>query len=896
MRLAGKTKSSLAKNRISTIFCILLILFLFIENTYSQKYSLLFQNTTLSQAFLQISTQFGLKFAFDSEKSGSIILNKTVSGNTIPELLNDLMVNTGLEYKNRFNRYLIVDSKRQDGKANMPECQIIGSVTDGETGEQLPNATVVFLDKNFFTSASENGSFCIRHVTDNPAHLLISYIGYSPKDTAIYWDSDQLNIDLRLDRRINMLDTIVVEGKKMDIIDLRNDVDFATSIDPARLIDLPVFAETDLCRILQLLPGISYSENATGLSIRGGSSDQNLVLFDGQTLYNVSHYYGVISSLNPNVIKDLQVYKGGYDSRFGERVSGIVDITGKSGNKMKPTVYGDLNLISGNLTAEIPLSRKLTMIAALRRSYSDIYSTVFSSDLFDRNMKWPKGDSAGIINLTKPSYYFFDYNMKMTYRISNVEDFSISVYGGKDFFRNSYKGTSNDFIVEGTDRNNWSNYGLSATWLRRWNETLFSNLQIGTSGYSNNSSNLTTVDPTQIAENNHNSLPDPVNIFYTYTKNELNDIYLSLRNTLNILNTNQLDFGILVRKNSIYYHKDADQVYVYDNSTQDALTSSLYVQDRIVLFKNLRVKPGIRVSNFTGNGGFFAEPRLSANYKFSDMLSVRMATGRYYQFISQVLAQQETGYNKNFWVLANNSIHPVLKSNHIISGLTAEKGKFMFDAEAYYKTFSGIQEYMFISQFQRNSDFPKYFPGNGPNTPELLRPSFFLTGKGKSYGIDILLKYKARNFTSWISYSYARSIQQYSAINENSEILSPVDQPHQLSFTNILSAGKWNFSTITLFSSGKPYLKTNQINADQTVWRTYDRLPNYFRSDFSVNYNFTLSKARFKTGATILNLFNTQNYFDVNSRRFDFENASFSETTLIQSQSLSLNLFIHFVF
>lgn len=890
------TKSSLAKGRINTVFYILLISFLFVENTFAQKYYLSFQNTSLSQAFNQISKQFDLKFAFDAERSGSIIINRSVTGNTIPELLTDLLLNSGLEFRYRYNRYLIVDSNGKDGKVNNQECQIIGSIADKETGEQLPNATIVFQNKNFVTSASENGSFCIKNVTDNPIHLMISYIGYFPKDTTIYWNEDQLNIEMKLDRRINMLDTIVVEGKKMEIINLRNDVDFATSIDPARLIDLPVFTETDLCRILQLLPGISYSESASGLSIRGGSSDQNLVLFDGQTLYNVSHYYGVISSLNPNVIKDLQVYKGGYDSRFGERVSGIVDITGKSGNKMKPTVYGDINLISGNLTAELPLSRKLTLIAALRRSYSDIYSTVFSNDLFKRNTKWLKGDSSGIINLTKPSYYFYDYNMKMTYRISNVEDFSISVYGGKDFFRNSYKGTSNDYIVEGTDRNKWSNYGLSATWLRRWNKSLFSNVQLGTSGYSNNSSNFTTVDRTQIARNNHNSLPDPVNNFDTYNKNELNDIYFSVRNSLNILNSNLLDFGILLRKNSIYYHKDADQVYVYDNSSQEALTSSLYLQDRIVLFKNMTVKPGIRISNFTGNRGFFMEPRVSANYKFSDMFSVRMAAGRYYQFISQVLAQQETGYNKNFWVMANDSVHPVVNSNHIIIGVTAEKGKFMFDGEAYYKTFDGIQEYLFISQFQKNSDFLKYFPVNIQNSSGLLRPSYFITGKGKAYGIDIMLKYKARNFNSWISYSYAKSIQQYSNINKNREIPSPVDQPHQLSCTNILSAGKWNFSTITLYSSGKPYLKTNQINTDQTVLRTYNRLPNYFRSDFSVNYTFSLSKVRIKAGATILNIFNTQNYYDINSRRFDFENTSFSETTLIQSQSLSLNLFVHFVF
>jgi hypothetical protein len=270
-----------------------------------------------------------------------------------------------------------------------------------------------------------------------------------------------------------------------------------------------------------------------------------------------------------------------------------------------------------------------------------------------------------------------------------------------------------------------------------------------------------------------------------------------------------------------------------------------------------------------------------------------MATGRYSQFISQVLAQQETGYNRNFWVLADDSVHPVVTSNHLVFGLTSESGKFMFDVEGYFKSFSGIQEYIFISQFLKNTEFPNYFPVN--NQPGNLRPSYYLTGTGRSYGIDLLLKYKGRNYTSWISYSYGRSIQRYANINYNNAIPSPADQPYQFSWTNMLTAGKWNFSTVTVYSSGKPYI-SNSVNSEEMVLRNYKKLPDYFRSDISVNYNFTLSGIKLKTGATILNIFNTQNYFDINSRKFDFENTSFTETTLIQSQALSLNLFVHFIF
>ncbi len=885
-----------AKRLNNTIISIAIILFISLPNISAQPYSLTFRDTPLSEALIRTSNQLNIKISFDSEKLSTVIVSKVITGNTPEELIALLLDNSGFEYKYRYGRYLVVNKDNDPGDMNPVECQIIGSVSDRESGESLPYATIIVYENNYLTSASESGSFCIKNIRSNPVHIIISYIGYNQIDTAISWTNPNVNLEIGLYRKVHMLDSIIVKGNRLEMIDLRNDVDFATTIDPSRLIDLPVVAETDIFRMLQLLPGINYNENSSGLSIRGGSADQNLVLFDGQTLYNLSHYYGVVSALNPNVIKDLQVYKGGFDSRYGERVSGIVDITGKSGNQVRPRIYGDVNLLSGNITTELPFGDKLTLIAAVRRSYSDIYSTGFSDGLFERNMNSFRADSNNIVNQTSPTFYFYDYNAKLTYKTSNIESFSLSIYGGKDSYKNSYSGTSKSLIVNGSDRNSWSNYGVSGNWLKQWNESLFSNLQLGTSGYSNTSSSSTEIDRTQAPGFNEPSLPDPVNTFDTYSQNELKDIYAAIRNTYNISTVNQVNFGILLRKNTIYYHKDADQVYVYDNTNQSGWTTSAYLQDRITLFKKLTVKPGFRISYYDGTSKMYFEPRLSANLRIWEDISLRVATGRYYQFISQVLTQQETGYNKNFWVLADGSLHPEVASNHFITGLTVEKGKFLFDVETYYKSYSGLQEYIYVSQYRKNSEFRNLFPGAKKPEPGQPQPSYFVTGTGKSYGIDFLLKYKARNFTSWLSYSFARSLQRYPEINNNSIISSPADQPHQLSWTNMVTAGKWNFGTIILYSTGKPYIYFVSSDLNMPLIRYYERLPDYFRSDLSVNYNFSIKKAKFKTGVTLLNIFNTQNYFDINTRRFDFENSTFSETTLIQSQSFSINLFLHFLF
>jgi ferric enterobactin receptor len=893
----GKSWSVIENNK--TILWVLLFSFLLHPNLSGQTFRFTFRNTPLSEALIRISAQLDVKVAFNSKKLGSEIINKDITGNSAEEVITNLLKDSGFEYTIKYNRYLIFEKDKKGEEYDGIKYQLIGSVSDRKSGEQLPFATVILNDKNLQIPASENGSFCIKDINTNPVHLFISYIGYYPLDTTILLTDSLSVIKLELNNRFQMIDSIVIKGSKIEMVDLRNDVDFATTMNLTRLMDLPNLAETDIFRMLQVLPGISYTENSQGLNIRGCSSDQNLVLFDGQTLYNLSHYYGVVSALNPNVIKDLQIYKGGYDSRFGERVSGIVDITGKSGNQYKPTVYGDINLLSANLTAEVPVGKKISVIGAVRRSYSDIYSTQFANNLFDRYIGQFRGDSLTIINQTQPTFYFYDYNAKITFRPSDLESFSLSLYGGKDYFRNSYSGSSGRMIIDATDKNTWSNYGIGASWLKQWNESLFSNLQAGSSGYDNQASNLTAIDRSHWDEADPRFLPDPVNNFNTSNQNKLKDFYLSMKNIYRISNHNELNFGFQARENNIYYHKDADKVYVYDNMKQSGWMGSAYLQDRFIIFNNLTLKPGLRLSYFNNTRAWYAEPRFSVNYRFSDAFSVRIATGRYIQFINQVQAYQETGYNKDFWVMADDDVHPTISSNHFIAGFTAEKWKFLLDAEIYYKSFTGLQEYIFISQFLKNSDFPKYFPGKGKNNEPyeaISFPSFYITGTGKTYGADLLLRYKGKNYSSWLSYSLGRSIQNFSLINSGNDIPALADQPFQISWTNMLSLGQWNFGTIMLYSAGRPYIDHASNNINQPIVRTYNRLPDYFRSDLSVNYNLSLHKIKLKPGIIFINIFNNHNYFDVNTRKFDFENTSFSEITLIQSQAFSVNMFIHFIF
>ncbi len=862
-------------------------------NLSAQTYKIDYKGETLANALTKASEQLKIKVAFDAQKASTVHINRQVTGNTPEEFMQNLLSGLSFDYVYKHNRFLLID-KRVVGSADTVSCRILGAITDRESGEQLPYAAVVLPELNMNTYASSSGSFSFKNIQANPFRIVVNFIGYNPVDTLIHWSNPDQSLSFQLKRKVQLIDTVVVNSPRLEMIDFRNDVDFATTINVSKLIDLPIQVETDIFRTLQLLPGISYSENSSELSIHGGSSDQNLILFDGQTLYNLSHYYGMISSLNPNVIKDVQVFKGGFDSRYGERVSGIVDITAKSGNYQRPKIYGDINLLSGNITAEVPVGKKISLVAAFRRTYSDIYSTEFAKDVVrSGGIDGFQGPMPNTTVVSTPSFKFYDYNSKLTFRPNSRESLSVSYYGGKDFIDNSYSNSYKGLLIDNVDKSTWSNFGLSGNWTRQWNNSLFTSLQVGASGYSNLYSNRTLIESTVSSkEQPTDPLPQKINNFPMNDENTLNDLAISLKNSYTLNDRHQLYFGALSRRNHTFYYKDSGDTLVYDNIDQKNWVSSLYFLDRIKLNNVFTVKPGLRVNYYNGTKRIYVEPRLALGADLDSRTSLRMAYGHYCQYISQVGAAQETGYIKNFWVLADGIRHPVINSDHYVIGANFQRGDFIFDTEAYYKSISGIQEYFYISHFRRNTDRDKFSPAPGTEN----RASYFLDGDGEAYGIDFMLQYKRKSYTGWVSYSISRSLERFDEINFGYAFPSSTDQLHQLSVNNMVSFGKWNFGSIFLFSTGRPYYKMEKDPYLDGFFRYYARVPNYFRTDLSANYAFHLGKSQFKLGASVINVLNTRNYYDINSRDFNFENMSFSQTNLIRSKARSLNLFLHFSF
>ena len=315
----------------------------------------------------------------------------------------------------------------------------------------------------------------------------------------------------------------------------------------------------------------------------------------------------------------------------------------------------------------------------------------------------------------------------------------------------------------------------------------------------------------------------------------------------------------------------------------------MFFQDKIIAKNNLTIKPGFRLNLYSKTQKVYFEPRLTASYKTETGIVFKLATGRYFQYLNKSVTEQSYGYNRDFWVLADDVQHPIVSSNHFIAGASFETKNLFFDVETYYKSVAGLQEYLFLQN-----------PDKQQGTPQINLPvpslSQFISGSGKAFGIDFLAKYEGTSFTSWLAYSLSKATQNFAEINRGSDIPSAYDQTHELKWTNIYSHNKWNFSTLSIFTTGQPHIEYTEKNDDFNTLRIYNRLPNYFRIDFSVNYNFNIKNVNIKPGFSLLNALNTENYLDIYTRTFNFQEGVVNETTLVKAQDLTLNFFVNFRF
>ncbi|WP_199121497.1 TonB-dependent receptor [Pedobacter sp. ASV28] len=766
---------------------------------------------------------------------------------------------------------------------------ISGRIIDQVSGESLPSALVKIEDHNLTTQTNSDGYFTLFNVPSDTCRIIINYVGYLQETYYLNTENIKKPLLIGLFTAVKSLNEVVVKGKKGEsLMNMDKRKVSILQISPSKLDELPNVGERDILRSFQLMPGISGSnESSSGAYVRGGTPDQNLVLFDGFTVYQVDHLYGFFSAFNSNSVKDVTMYKGGFSSKFGGRLSSVTDIVGKEGNNNTANFGGDISLLSANLYYEKPINNKSTLLLAYRRSYEGpLYNKIFNkfntSTISLGNGAPGMGNRPGggggpggfEQNVSTPASAFYDLNAKYTYAPDEKNRFSWSLYQGNDNLDNSKTITVPSFItsnggeITNTDKTTYGNLGSSFKWSRKWNPKIYSNTLLSFSTYHSdrdNSNLLTLVDTAGNESEVRNG---------TFEKNKLSDLSLKSDWEWQLKDKAKVLFGVFGSYQDVNYDfSESDTSKLIDQHTKAGIGGA-YAEIELNPNDKLQIKPGIRSSFYSETGKLYFEPRLSGSYTLTDQLTLKASTGKFYQFTNRVIREDILSGSRDFWVLANGSAIPVSSANHYILGMSYETDNFLFDVESYYKTLSNLAEY---SQRQ-----------TGNRRTGITLEEHFYTGNGYTKGIEFLVQKTRGKYTGWISYTLAKAINNFEAYG--GEFAASHDTRHEFKSVNLYHYGRWSFAATWIFATGKPYtapLSSYTINDYSGNSHTYLtisnknalRLPSYHRLDLSATYDLLKIDSR-KVGSIGFSVFNAYNR----------GNVWYQQYTIVNNQVITSNV------
>jgi ferric enterobactin receptor len=829
-----------------------------------------FDNMSLEEGMKGLLKGSGFKFYVDDAqvvhvvpKSQKVLVKSSYNSGTyyggtvgvnVPKAT---IPNTEIDKVNA-NQPTVIVVSRSPNNANKPATKFnftfAGRILDTRTSEPLPFVNVRIKGQKTGSQANVDGYFSVLNVPTDTTTLILSYIGYVTTTIKLVPDAPVTGVTIEMEPDNTELDEVVVKGEKTEVLKA-NETTSMFKMTPRNIAKLPNIGEKDIFRSFQLMPGISLAnQSSSGLYVRGGTPDQNLVLYDGFTVYYVDHLYGFFSAFNSNPIKDVQLYKGGFDAKFGGRISSVVEITSKDGNKREVNFGGDLSLVSANVWGEGPLTKnkKLTFSVAGRRSWAGpLYNKIFET--FNSTSSTQVGAIGfGARRITQQnaetaSSYFYDLNGKITFKPSENENITLSIYKGTDYLDNSQTQASpfGGAGFSNTDLSNWGNTGGSLKWSKRFSEKFYINSLVSYSNFFSNRDNTNEATFTRGTDTRTVK-------FGSLEDNNLKDFSFKTDLEYKTHGNNQILFGVQATKLNIdYSFSQNDTLQIIAKNDHSSIISA-YLQDELKLVDGkLALKVGIRGNYFAATAKTYFEPRASATFRVTDQFKLKGAVGLYYQFAKQVEREDITNGSRNFWVLANDSYLPVTSSKHYILGFSYEVNDYLFDVEGYYKDIDNDTRYSL-----------RFAPTIGRG---LTASETFFNGTGKVKGIDFLIQKKFGDYTGWVGYTIAQSDKTIAQFSPN-PFPSNFDVRHEFKSVNIYKLGRWDLGATWFLATGKPYtsilggytvklLDGTEKDFTDPSTTNGNRLPASHRMDVSATYNF----GHGSIGLSIYNLYGRTN-------------------------------------
>ncbi len=783
---------------------------------------------------------------------------------------------------------------------------ISGYMTEKKSGEALIGAAV-YDSLSAKGAVSNNYGYYTITLPRGEVKLGYSYIGYNESVKKFKLTKDTI-INLAFNESAEYLSEAVVTASQLSNMGVRGTQMSAIEIPAQQIQKIPaMFGEVDLIKALQLLPGVqSGSEGGTGLYVRGGGPDENLLLLDGVPLYSVNHLFGFLSVFNTDAIKNVTLFKGSFPARFGSRLSSVVDVRMNDGNDKSYHGSVTVGAITSKINFEGPLIKeKMTFNLSFRRTYSDLLTRPLMAIISKRE---------GGNDRISGGYHFYDFNAKVTYKFSNNDKIYLSYYMGDDILGMNIKmedsRTFSDNYGSGThstiNKNNMKWYWGNLLTALRWNHTfsprLFLNASTSFTRFNHNLSTemfmemttnqLTPPPPTTMVNKmemgvSYRSGIDDIagNLDFEYNPDDRNDIrfgvnyiYHTFRPGISAFNY-KIELGTIKSKSDTTFG-DAN---IYSNEM------AFYAEDNFKVADFLKINGGLRYSLYAVKGKVYnsLEPRLSAVLIMNRDLSFKASYSMMSQYV-HLLSNSSLSLPTDLWVPVTTRITP-MKSHQMAAGLFYSWNVIDFSVEGYYKTMENVLEYRDGASFL----------GSTTGWEDKV-----YMGRGWSYGVEFLAQKKVGKLTGWVAYTWSKAMRQFdrpgNIINEGKPFHAKYDRRHDISITgSYVFSKKFDLSATFVYGTGTcgtlgkqtyyaplpehPYMYYGGADFFYTFTpveyidgRNNYRMPDYHRLDLGMNFYKQHKKGKSIWNLSVYNVYNNKNPFIVfQSEKTDASNVTY---------------------
>ncbi len=794
------------------------------------------QRVRLVDYINQIEKQYDLRFSYkDSDLlSQTILIPK--NDLSLPEILNYLRSKTPFDYTvlDEQNIAIIAKTKTPDS--------ICGRLMD-RSGEPISEASIADLERNNSTISDKDGYFNLNGIDPNSI-LTISHLGYGEKPmAAAFFIQNKPCKTIYLEPKTEILEEVVVQNVLTSGIDIKSDGSVAIKTRQYGM--LPGLIEPDVLQIVQRLPGIeSINETVSSINIRGGTNDQNLILWDGIKMYQTGHFFGLISSINPYLTEEINVYKNGVSAQYGDGVSGMLDF--KTIEKIPTKIKGGagINLINADGFLQIPFSKKIGLQVSGRRSLNDFFSTPTYNEYFDRAFQDSKITTKNRLSANEnfssdENFIFYDVNAKLIFDFGARAKFSVNFFNLANTlsFRETIRSNSGDDNDDDenqtrTSRLEQDNLAIGVDGKIKLNNRLNLHLNSYYTNYNLKAVNFDLLTDQRLDQKNE-VLETEAKFVFEYL---LNDQF-SFRSGYEYIETGVTNIQLV---NNPFFSSNIKNVLTEHSGFLEAELKSGF---------GTKITSGGRVSYIEDLDEWIFEPRINIYQKLTPAFSLQLMGELKHQTTTQTIDLQEDflGVEKRRWTLADGENFPLIHSRQASAGINYSQNDWLVSLTGFIKA---VDEILTSNQgFQDQLEFKR------------------LEGKYEVKGVELLIDKKIKNFSFSGSYAYKDNQIIFdsltpSRIPNNQDIKHSMSLVSSYKYKNLKVALGYQWRTGKPFTEPNPDAPINNPGAFESInyqSPNSSTLPDFSRVDFSTDYQFMLGNVRAVAGLSVLNVFDRTN-------------------------------------